>query len=245
MRARRRRVLVAIAAALGLGAATSVAVAWALALRPPRNWTDVTSVLHVPPQGDRTRPLSGYFNRAQGTGFDVVQIVVSVPGVLSSEETDLRGALDEMRKTGGLDAQSPPLIWPAWLPPLEPVEQLRYTRWTARITGWPMPCLKSRTYMCSDRPGTQEVGAIRLQPIPAPTTRIVDDPGAGSVPLIPLLPGMLVDAAVFAIPWMLILLAAPAARRAVRRRRGRCAECGYDLRATPADDPCPECGDRP
>jgi hypothetical protein len=202
-------------------------------------------MLHVPPRGDRTRHLAGVFTRCQATGFEVVQVQIWAPGVLASEEPDLRGAVEEMRTaSGGLEDPHPPLVWPSWLPPLEPVEQVRYTRWTARITGWPVPCMKSRTYMCSDRPGTQEIGAIRLRPMPVPTTRIDDDPGAGSVPLIPVLPGMAVDAAVFAVPWMLFLVAAPAARRAVRRRRGRCAQCGYDLRATPADDPCPECGDR-
>ena len=35
-------------------------------------------------------------------------------------------------------------------------------------------------------------------------------------------------------------------RSIVRRRRkpaGLCIECGYDLRATPPDAPCPECGE--
>jgi len=55
-----------------------------------------------------------------------------------------------------------------------------------------------------------------------------------------------------AIPyWMLAILAAvipilrlPAIiKRRIRRRKGRCIVCGYDLRATP--DRCPECGTMP
>jgi hypothetical protein len=33
-----------------------------------------------------------------------------------------------------------------------------------------------------------------------------------------------------------------AAREYRRRKTGRCEECGYDLRATPKDTSCPECG---
>jgi hypothetical protein len=53
-----------------------------------------------------------------------------------------------------------------------------------------------------------------------------------------------------AIPyWLLAVLASAiplarwlaVARRNIRRRKGKCAACGYDLRATP--DRCPECGE--
>jgi 4-amino-4-deoxy-L-arabinose transferase-like glycosyltransferase len=54
-----------------------------------------------------------------------------------------------------------------------------------------------------------------------------------------------------AVPYWLIVLATAVlpvrwwfTRRRVRRWRtqGRCLGCGYDLRATPAGDRCPECG---
>jgi hypothetical protein len=45
---------------------------------------------------------------------------------------------------------------------------------------------------------------------------------------------------VLAAPVGLGQLAIPALRRRHRRRRGLCAKCGYDLRASP--ERCPECG---
>jgi hypothetical protein len=46
----------------------------------------------------------------------------------------------------------------------------------------------------------------------------------------------------FLVPVVLLLMFLNRPRRAVTRprRTGRCAKCGYDLRATP--DRCPECG---
>ncbi len=53
--------------------------------------------------------------------------------------------------------------------------------------------------------------------------------------------GLLADSAIFAGAWALLLFAPGAARRALRRRRGLCLGCGYDLRAAAAGR-CPECG---
>lgn len=45
-----------------------------------------------------------------------------------------------------------------------------------------------------------------------------------------------------AAAWWLLLVAPGMSRRALRRRRGLCPTCAYDLRVTPAGSPCPECG---
>ena len=53
--------------------------------------------------------------------------------------------------------------------------------------------------------------------------------------------------------WLLLLLGFPLPavayarwqRTRGRRRRGECLACGYDRRATPGGDPCPECGTVP
>lgn len=50
------------------------------------------------------------------------------------------------------------------------------------------------------------------------------------------------NTAVLAAPWLLALLLPGIVRRRLRKSRGRCARCGYDLKATPSGSRCPECG---
>ena len=66
---------------------------------------------------------------------------------------------------------------------------------------------------------------------------VVDTPT--TLPLLPHFPGFAIDTAFYAgVSWLLIF--APfALRRALRRRRGRCTECGYELAML---ETCPECG---
>ncbi len=61
------------------------------------------------------------------------------------------------------------------------------------------------------------------------------------LPLRPIWSGLAADTAVFAAcSWMLAAVLG-GARAALRRSRGCCARCGYDLRGL-AGAPCPECG---
>jgi hypothetical protein len=57
--------------------------------------------------------------------------------------------------------------------------------------------------------------------------------------------GFAIDTVLAAALWSLVLFGVPAARRRHRRRRGRCASCGYDLRSLTAGTTCPECGRTP
>jgi hypothetical protein len=64
-----------------------------------------------------------------------------------------------------------------------------------------------------------------------------------ALPLRPLWPGFALNTLFYAAlawgMWQVPL----AMRRRSRRRAGKCVKCGYDLRATPAASPCPECGE--
>jgi hypothetical protein len=65
----------------------------------------------------------------------------------------------------------------------------------------------------------------------------------GIIPLRPLWSGLIADIAIWTAVCALAAAAISHIRRWLRARRaGRCANCGYDLTATPPDRPCPECG---
>ena len=53
--------------------------------------------------------------------------------------------------------------------------------------------------------------------------------------------GAIINTLVYAAVWFGLIIAPGAARRTVRRRRGRCVQCGYDLRGE-FEKGCPECG---
>jgi len=61
------------------------------------------------------------------------------------------------------------------------------------------------------------------------------------LPLRPVFPGFLVDTLFYAAMWFGIFFGVAALRRFVRKKRGRCVTCGYDLRGE-FDKGCAECG---
>jgi hypothetical protein len=76
-----------------------------------------------------------------------------------------------------------------------------------------------------------------------------------ALPLCPLWPGLVIDTLFYAAIWFGVFFAQGMAKRAIRRKRGRCPRCGYDLRGhrhegTPGEPRrheglaagCPECG---
>jgi len=97
--------------------------------------------------------------------------------------------------------------------------------------GWPLWCLEGDVWFttypynseCIQDPiGIVKVGDNHLLPI-----RIVWR-------------GIAINTIFYAALLWLLTLGPFTARRMIRRKRGRCIKCGYDLRGTP--DLCPECG---
>lgn len=103
------------------------------------------------------------------------------------------------------------------------------------LFGWPWPAL---AYVCTRDDAdvlTPEPGsALVLRKTTIASTR-------GVLPLIVLGSGFVADTAVLAACTLSLLVAPSLIRSRVRRRRGHCPRCAYDLLADFTSG-CPECG---
>ena len=66
-----------------------------------------------------------------------------------------------------------------------------------------------------------------------------------ALPLLPLWPGFAINTVFYALMLLLAWRTLGTIRRAARRRRGRCAACGYERGGLDANAACPECGAGP
>ena len=116
--------------------------------------------------------------------------------------------------------------------------------WPARALGWSAIVrvkdtsgftLSKGRFQTHSRTGSESGLAA---PARAPGLRVQIDRRIPTMPL----PGLAADTILFALAWSAALYAPSAIRRVVRRRRGRCAACGYDLAGLTGGGVCPECG---
>ncbi|MEE9128947.1 MAG: hypothetical protein V3T84_02945 [Phycisphaerales bacterium] len=142
------------------------------------------------------------------------------------------------------EGPSPADLVPTWIaydPELN--ENRRVELWDAEARGWPLLALWSKPvsfYEVLD--GTRH---------PLPKEGTIELPlspfrgGMGVMPkVLPLRPiwlGFAIDTIFYAAILWLLWSSPFAARRFIRRKRGVCINCGYDLRGS-EDKGCPECG---
>jgi hypothetical protein len=100
--------------------------------------------------------------------------------------------------------------------------------------GWPLSCVWGAA-MESHQGILTTFGLAAVGPInSAPPLR--------AIAVAPLWPGLAADTAFYSAAWWLILFVPRRLRRTLRRRRGLCPACRYDLRGLPPGALCPECG---
>lgn len=114
--------------------------------------------------------------------------------------------------------------------------------------GWPMRALKWQAvaprYETNERAGHEDADvyksrwAIEFPPMDQQRGGLAE---LRALPLMPVWSGLIIDTALFAGVWWIVLVSPRLVRASLRRRCGRCPACAYDLRG---DLPggCPECG---
>ena len=114
-------------------------------------------------------------------------------------------------------------------------------------SGWPVVAMRTR---CDEFPGPLKGQSVRqvtegILLTPTAEVRLGDMfYRAKALPLGLVWPGFAINTIFHAVLlWMLWLLTLQpfAARRMIRRKRGHCIKCGYDLRGA-EHEACPECG---
>lgn len=124
-------------------------------------------------------------------------------------------------------------------------------------TGWPFRAFRGEQWIRWSPAPIPALPQVTLGPnaipvlVPEPMERtvslwLVADTVSGSwaIPYAPIWRGLSSDLLIFAAFWFLVLSLA-SLRRALRRRRGLCNRCAYDLKGLPPGSPCPECGQAP
>ncbi|MBY0313020.1 MAG: hypothetical protein K2W85_13190 [Phycisphaerales bacterium] len=99
--------------------------------------------------------------------------------------------------------------------------------------GWPLICLDHRESQFGLNPSPHT--EIRLPNIFGPAT-------PNPPPMHPVWRPLTLNIAFFSLIWFALWQCMAITTRLIRRRKGLCPHCRYDLRHTPPNSPCPECG---
>lgn len=105
-------------------------------------------------------------------------------------------------------------------------------------TGWPMLALHCD--VANARPVAPFYKALGAITVPYGGSGYGDN--MLPLPIRPIWIGALANTLAYAAVWLPLLSAPSWLLRTARRRRGLCPRCSYDLRSTPHNSPCPECG---
>lgn len=238
------RLLIRLMICSSLGVITTVLVAWSLALGPDPRVPRVSN-----------EPLTGSF-RWDGDGplwsIFLFQRHGSVVLASSSSPIDRRPTLEQLQT--GTQVRSMTLLadeaiphWSRFRRTLNDAERAELrTVCAEEAYGWPMLSLGLRAE--SDWPMWGTNFLLSNQPRPYRTVNaIVITPSTPILRRWDLLPfgiiwrGLLLDSGLYATIWGALSFVPRPLRHMIRRKRGRCIECGYNLLGD-FEQGCPECG---
>jgi hypothetical protein len=212
--------------AAGLGLVTSVALAWALAAwLPHRGLTYRTNLVGDP---------SGYITVFEFSRRGMIRRDWHAGYSLSSElwaKLDSVSTLRLHNKTAAQDRS-----WGALPAALDHPTATSAGAEDAR--GWPWLCLScsiNERVIAGDAAGSASPDGLVLSRLTSATTVA----SIRVLPLRPIWPGLAADAGAFAVAWGLTFAGWLVLRRWLRRRRGLCPWCAYELEGARR---CPECG---
>ncbi len=225
---RARAILVRLLTVMTLGLATTVAVAWSLAAWLPHThlrWRKnlVGDPAHFITIFEFSRP--GMVRRDWRAGYVAGTALWSDLYPMSTLKLGSKTVVHD-RSWGDLPAD---LAHPS-----------RTSTGAEDARGWPLLCL-----WCSINEPVIESGVLGS---PSRDGIVLSRPSSSTsvanvriLPLRPIWRGLAADAGVYACAWVLVIPTFHIVRAAVRRRRGQCPQCGYDL-ARHRGAVCPECG---
>jgi hypothetical protein len=264
MRRRALRLLISLI----LGVVLTVAIAWHAALRAVSAEYSAITLLIDPLSVQDKRDL--WVLRETRSGLDVFHLGTTertgnnaiapawqfhpspilgtaIWALQPEDQADILDAFDHYPRSRGMpkptgDRTGPE--WPSWLPDI-PESEHGLAGFGGRAAGWPILTMRSLLTVDAQSRKPNWRGALRLRPAKdyfyAQPRLNIQDPEIGTVPLLPIPVPFATSTAAIAAPIFLLLTVPPALRRHLRRRRGHCLRCGYDLKANYAA-PCPECG---
>jgi hypothetical protein len=224
-----------IAWALLFGIVMTVAIAWFCSIVSPSFSVESEGYFRNGPFVGRTYVLRGFgFHRL---GWDVK----SMNSVFDFVESECANKPDPQGPSWAtyMDQQTVIRVFRT------PQSQMTFAQQPSQIdlgAGWPWISFRACSPATSAANPTW-VGAVSLGQASrrTPTVSVAVD---RQLPLLPYWPGLCADVGLLSAAWWIVFAAAALVRARVRRTRGQCSRCGYDLAQTPRELPCPECGRR-
>ena len=108
--------------------------------------------------------------------------------------------------------------------------------------GWPYRALESKHVQVNVTGGRVPLDFKPAVTLPANLQFLkVNEARYRTLPLRPTWPGFAINTIFYAMLLWLMMFASFSLRRTIRRKRGHCIKCGYDLRGA-EHEVCPECG---